>query len=238
MHVHFLGDRQQLDQLLPPGLGLQVGEVPIVSVIVDYGTEIEWLAGRGYNTLGVSFPVVFHGREDDVAGQFLVVLWESMCDPILTGRDELGYPKLYCDLPEPRIHGGRIHSTASWMGFRFCDIELKNLAQSTAEEAISALDRVGGDGVLMHKYIPRTGEWGTAEISYITMTPSSGGHERIEEVWRGAGTVEFHQATWEDMPTQFHIVNALRNLEVKEYLDAWMIKTVGGKDLRDQRILR
>ena len=40
------------------------------------------------------------------------------------------------------------------------------------------------------------------------------------------------------MPTMFHIANALHNLEVKEYLGAMMVKTVGGKDLSDQRILR
>jgi hypothetical protein len=230
--------KRELEELLPPGFGLEVGEEPVVSVTADYGTEIEWLAGRGYNTLGVSFPVVLRGQEDQATGEFLTVLWENMCDPILTGRDELGFPKLYCELPEPRILAAEIHCFASWMGFRFADIRFKNLVRSSAEEVSSTLGKLSGDGILMHKYIPKTGEWGTAEISYITMTPSSGGNERIEEVWRGEGAVEFHQATWEDMPTQFHIVNVLRNLEVKQYLDAWMIKTVGGRDLSDQRILR
>jgi hypothetical protein len=57
-------------------------------------------------------------------------------------------------------------------------------------------------------------------------------------MWRGEGTVQFHEASWEDMPTMFHIANALHNLEVKEYLGAMMVKTVGGKDLSDQRILQ
>ena len=33
--------------------------------------EIEWLAGRGYNTLGVSFPVVFNGEVDRATGSLI-----------------------------------------------------------------------------------------------------------------------------------------------------------------------
>ena len=32
---------------------------------------------------------------------FLVVLWENLTDPILTGREELGFSKIYCEIPEP-----------------------------------------------------------------------------------------------------------------------------------------
>ena len=52
------------------------------------------------------------------------------------------------------------------------------------------------------------------------------------------GTVQFHRAIWEDLPTMFHIVNAFHELEIQEYRGASMTKTVGGKDLSDQRILR
>jgi hypothetical protein len=74
-------------------------------------------------------------------------------------------------------------------------------------------------------------------VSYLTFTPAGGGHGRLVEAWKGQGTIEFHHAKWEDMPTQFHIVNALQALEIDEYLDAWVVKSVGGKDLSDQRIL-
>ena len=57
-------------------------------------------------------------------------------------------------------------------------------------------------------------------------------------MWEGEGTVEFHRARWEDMPTQYTIVNAFADLEIKKFLGASITKTVGGKDLSDQRILR
>ena len=57
-------------------------------------------------------------------------------------------------------------------------------------------------------------------------------------MWRGEGKVQFHEATWEDLPTMFRIVNVFHNLEILEYRGAVMSKSVGGKDLSDQRILR
>ena len=60
----------------------------------------------------------------------------------------------------------------------------------------------------------------------------------LQEHWRGEGTVEFHKARWEDLPTQYNIVNAFHELEVKEWRGASIVKSVGGKDLSDQRILR
>ena len=234
--VSFLTNREQLDELLPEGL--ELGAEPVVTISASYIKEIEWLAGRGYNTLGVSFPAIFNGEEDHVSGSLLTVLWENLADPILTGRDELGFSKIYCELPEPRVCQGQTHCIASWMGFKFLDLRIKNLTQMSSEEVAESLGNRRGDGTLHYKYIPRTGEWGKPDISYFALTPSGDSNAVIKEMWRGEGTVQFHEASWEDMPTMFHIANALHNLEVKEYLGAMMVKTVGGKDLSDQRILR
>ena len=59
--VSFLSDPDQLEALLPENFAL-AGE-PVVTVSATYMKEIEWLAGRGYNTLGVSFPAEFKGKK-------------------------------------------------------------------------------------------------------------------------------------------------------------------------------
>jgi hypothetical protein len=94
------------------------------------------------------------------------------------------------------------------------------------------------DGTLHYKYIPRTGEWGKSDVEYAVLTPSGNSNAVVQEVWFGEGSVQFHKATWEDMPTQFNIVNAFHSLEIKEYRGASIVKTIGGKDLSDQRILQ
>ena len=75
LSVTFLGKREQMQKLLPPGFAIN-GE-PIVTVTMTYYTEIAWLAGRGYNTLGVSFPVTFTGKQDKATGTFLLILWRT-----------------------------------------------------------------------------------------------------------------------------------------------------------------
>ena len=235
MSVSFLTNREQLEAFLPEGFELE--SPPVVTVEASYMTEIEWLAGRGYNTLGVSFPAVFNGKKDYAVGRFLTVLWENLTDPILTGREELGFSKIYCELPEPRTINGQTHCIASWMGFKFLDLKLWNMHQQSLEDA-NATPRPRSDGTLHYKYMPRTGEWGTPDIAYAVLTPSGNSHAVVQEVWRGEGSVQFHKATWEDLPTQVNIVNAFHGLEIKEARGASIVKSVGGKDLSDQRILQ
>lgn len=234
--VSFLTDPAQLKPLLPPAFSL-AGE-PVVSVAVTYMTEIEWLAGRGYNTLGVSFPATFRGERDTATGSFLTVLWENLTDPIITGREELGFAKIYCELPEPTVLAGEWHATASWLGFRFLDIHAGNLVQQTPAEIAALTQNATGDGILHYKYMPRTGEWGTADVAYACLTPAATPNRVVNERWAGTGRVHFHSARWEDMPTQYNIVNTFAGLEILELRGASVTKSVGGKDLSDQRILR
>jgi len=239
IEVRFLTDRDKLTRLLPEGFS--VGAEPVVTVFASYTTEIEWLAGRGYNVLGVTFPAVFKGKQDRASGEFLLVLWENLTDPILTGREELGFSKIYADLPEPRVYQGQTHAIASWMGFKFLDLTLKNMTEVALNTRPTRQTNPEGEeltGLLHYKYIPKTGDWGAADVAYPVITPSGGGNGVTHQLWRGEGTVQFHKARWEDMPTQFSIVNAFAELPIKQYRGATISVSSGGKDLSDQRILR
>lgn len=230
LRVSFLSNAKQLEALLPPGFTLH-GE-PVVTVFASYMKEIEWLAGRGYNVLGVTVPAKFSGQNDQVVGPFLTVLWENLADPIITGREELGFSKIYCELPEIRITGDSASSSASWLGFHFLDINVNNLKPRTEPAA-------GGhvDGQLHYKYMPRTGEWGTADVEYAVITPAEGSNAVVQEDLVGDGSLKWNPARWEDLPTFYQVVNALADLEVKEFISGGLTRSVGGKDLGDQRIL-
>lgn len=234
--VSFLSDAEQLSALLPAGFSL-AGE-PVVSVSASYTTEIEWLAGRGYNMLGVRIPATFRGDRDEVSGSFLCVLWENLADPILTGRDELGVPKIWCELPEPIEEDGVTRISASWLGHRFLDLAVKDPVELSREEISDRQSAQRGAGDLHLKYIPRSGDWGEADACYVTHIPAATPNKKILQQWSGSGELCFHHARWEDMPTQYNIVNALADLQVKEYRAASIAKTLGGKDLGDVRILR
>src|SRR6185436_15777701 len=131
-----------------------------------------------------------------------------------------------CDLPEPRIHNGVTHSTASWMGFKFMDMTISNLTPATPPRAEST-NAPPEDGLLHYKYLPRTGAWGEADVAYVTLTPTAALQRAEQGAWCGQGAVHFHRATWEDLPTQYTIVNAIHQLEIKEYRSANVVKSVG-----------
>ena len=236
--VSFLTNASQLQKLLPPRFEL-AGE-PVVTVFETFMKEIDWLAGRGYNVLGVTFPVIYNGTKDRATGPFLTVLWENLTDPILTGREQLGFSKIFCDLPEPNVCRGETHCTASWMGFRFLDLKLNNFKEIDPGESNSIFDESEEKllrGTIHYKYMPRTGDWGKADSEYAVLSPEPEKPSPPEKLFTATGEVNFHKARWEDLPTQHMIVNTLHELEIIEYRGARMENRIGSGDLGDQRIL-
>ncbi|WP_198293733.1 acetoacetate decarboxylase family protein [Bradyrhizobium sp. WSM2793] len=233
--VSFLTDRDHLNHLLPPGFSL-TGD-PIVTVEFRVLSELPWLAGRGYSILKVNFPAAYNGEREKAVGSFCSVLWENLADPILSGREELGFAKLWCELPPPRVMGDRVTCTASWLGHEFAILELTDLTE--AEPRIPAYPGLGehpSDGTLHYKYIPQTGEWGKAAVAHACLTPPAG-NPIVERLRVGKGRVNFRPATWEQMPTQFHIVQALSALPILEQREAWCVEIRGDSDLSQQRPL-
>jgi hypothetical protein len=226
----FLTDPAVLEQHLPEGFTL-AGEA-VVTVEFHYITDIDWLAGRGYTMINVGWPATFTGSRDRATGQFLAVVWENLADPIITGRCEIGQPKLYAEISEPRRWGGVQSCTAGWMGFRFLELEASQLQETASKQRGAA-----SDGTLMLKYKPRTGAWGETDLCEVTLTPADDPDNHIEQRQTGAGTLRFHKASWSDLPTMHHVVNALAGLPVIEARGGSVVLSRGGKSLRDQRVL-
>ena len=171
VEISFLTNAEQLQPLLAPGFAFS-GE-PDVTVFEKFMKEIDWFTGRGYNVLGVNIPVSHEEEIDGGAGPLLPVLWENLADPILTGREQLEFSKIYCELPEPVVDRGQTHCTASWMGFRFLDLSLDNMKAVSPEDVMRPGPPYSDgllSGVLHYKYIPRTGEWGEADAAYTRVS--------------------------------------------------------------------
>ena len=220
-------EANRLARMLPEGFEL-CGAPRLTVSIINLG-GIGWLAGRGYNILMVRFPAVWAGQQR-LEGDFVPVVWESMADPILTGRDELGWCKINAEIPDLRYQGARCQASAAWDGYRFFEAEA------------DALEPAGPSGeaprpMLFQKYVPRTGDWGTADVSYATATGEEPAAETIS-VECGVGRFAFRTARWEDMPTQYPIVNALASLPLGDFGPAMLQRTSGGGDASSQRILK
>ncbi|MEZ5811021.1 MAG: acetoacetate decarboxylase family protein [Rhizobiaceae bacterium] len=220
--VRFRSDPDQLDALLPEGFNL-FGE-PNVTVNAMYMTGVEWLAGRGYNMLSVEIPAEFVGEKDHVRGPFQLVIWENLADPIITGREDVGFSKIYGEIPPPRFRPNLTHCSAGWLGFRFMDMKIHDLVDAPADES-----EPQHDGTLHLKYIPRTEDWGQADVNYpVLMTREANGKNvKLVERKIGRGSVTFHHAEWEDLPTFYPVVNTLAALKQHEVINATKTRTVG-----------
>ena len=231
----FLTDAAKLDALLPPGFSL-AGE-PVVTVEFHVLSELEWLAGRGYSMLHVRFPATFQGTRDRATGSFLSVLWENLADPILSGREELGFAKLWCELPPPRLFRDKVACAASWLSHQFLELEVSALGDAPfAAPPLPGLKGIRSDGTLHYKYIPATQAWGQAAVQHACLSPA-GAKVRVERLSIGRGRVRFLPTSWEQMPTQFHVVSALAGLPQLEQREGWVMETRGASDLSEQRVL-
>jgi hypothetical protein len=118
------------------------------------------------------------------------------------------------------------------MGFRFLEFEVSQLQDTDPVRPSAA-----SDGTLMLKYVPRTGAWGEADLCQVTLTPADDPDNKIEQRQTGASSVRFHKADWSDLPTMYHVVNALAALPVIEARGGTVTCSRGGKPYRDQRVL-
>jgi Acetoacetate decarboxylase (ADC) len=213
--VTALTEATQLEALLPPDCALD-GE-PLVTMTMTLMSNIGWLAGRGYTILNVGFRIAHHSKSQGrLVGHFTPVCWENLADPIMTGREELGFSKIYADMPAPVIIGDSYSGSAGWLGFRFFEMEASDLEEAPLSAS------AGPEGSFHYKFVPRTAALGTADAEYLEYAPRStiSGNMRLVRKLAGKGRFRFHTARWEDVPFQYPIINALAALPVKEYRGA------------------
>ena len=236
MRVAYRTDPAKLEALLPPGFELR-GE-PVVNVNCAWFRNLYWLGWRGYGILTMNFPATFRGKEETIEGSFCPVLWEGRPDAILTGREELGFSKLFAEFPEIAWDKdkGTASCSASWLDFKFFDIALEGLVEQSNPEKILPESGKGGGPQLYYKYMPRTSPNGIegADVSCVTTGApkgSSAANIVMDDFeyrrWTGTGSVTWHKATWEQLPLTAHIVNAIADLDILEVTEVEMVSFAG-----------
>jgi hypothetical protein len=220
--VRYLTDKAKLEACLPEGFSVW-GE-PVLTVEITYMNELAWLAGGGYNMGDVKFQAVYQSKDGPIHGTMVMVRWEDLADPILSGREELGHNKLFCDIPPLQGNAGRFHTRLAWRNFQFLKIELSNL-----EDAPVPAPNPQHKGLLSYKYVPATGGWGeaTPDAAYATLTPPAWGGKTLK-FQKGEGKIEWARPSFEDLPTQYTIVNGFAAFPILEWRGAYRMQMEGG----------
>lgn len=213
--VAFETEPEALGAYLPAPF--EVDDHAVVTVTYACNRNVDWLAGHGYNLIAVNAAAVYKGDQEERRGQYTLVMWENLADPILTGRELQGIPKIYADIPDHRVDNGVWHASASHFNHPIMDLKVENLRAPThAEiEAYSAAN-ADADNPMAWRFMPGISGFGTS-ISEPTLFPSE---HKITSTEVGDGRVNWQHLTWEQNPTQCHIVNALAELPVRHWLPA------------------
>ncbi|PIA91498.1 hypothetical protein CB0940_10034 [Cercospora beticola] len=203
--------------------------------------RMEWLGGSGYKHFGLYIHGVRYTKQDGstINGTYLPLLFENLTDPIISGRDELGFPKVYCAI-DVRRRKDSYHVRTSWQEATFGKFNLDDLESSDPGTTAKPASDGSNYGTLTYKYIPAVGEPGKADVAYAVVVP----HEEtakqmpseVTRVWESTRpSFEFDDLTPTDVPTLHHIVSTLKRMPVYEYVSGRIVEGLGVPDVSSAR---
>ena len=206
-----------LSDYLPEGFELLR---PELNMTYSQNREIDWMAGSSYNLIQISVPARFSGRRDQVAGQFVLVIWENKTAPILGGREQTGMPKIYADIEDLHKFQEKHFTNASYEGNTFLGLEMMGAMPVEGQQLAEMKTLTAEMKPFGWRYIPRVGGPG-ADLSQPILYPQN---FELDRAWMGRGTVYWTQLKPEQNPSQWHIIKALAELPVIEMAPVTMFK--------------
>lgn len=223
-------DEKKLSALLPEGFVLADNLLIVEAVTLS---NLPWLAGRGYEMLMVSTPVVYTAGGVQHRGRLELVSWEDRPDAIISGREELGWNKIYADTMDRHTtnDGKSIRYTVAWGGTTFFELS------ATLGRGVASLGEWRSGPLMHYRVFPRTGDWGTLEVEQVTAHAAGAPVTSLRQLRPAEASFKFIPSTFEQLPTLVHIVNKLADLTTGEVVDAGQARTATWGDVRDIKII-
>ncbi|EJP62364.1 FAD binding domain protein [Beauveria bassiana ARSEF 2860] len=227
--IKFKTSRTLLQNLLPnSSFSFQSPDsVAFASYVHTSLQNLDWLGGKGYDYVAFLLHGIVYRKKDGstVTGSFVAVMWENLTDPILTGREELGCPKLFCDIGVQQNASSYLME-ASWAGGApFLKLQMEGMRDKQVSEA-------GDDGALFfYKYIPATGRPGVADVAYPVCVPNPICRTINRVQTARTANVIFDALNEERLPTLNHIVGRLAEIPLFELAEATVAEGVDVQDL-------
>ncbi|KAF2111908.1 FAD binding domain-containing protein [Lophiotrema nucula] len=239
--IKFKTSRTVLQNLFPPGRRgwrfKHPGTIAYASFSQTTLNGMHWLGGSGYHHIGLYIHGVEYEKKDGsvVSGSYLPILFESLTDPIVSGREELGMPKLYTSVDiYRRSKSYRVRT--GWQGALWGEFHLDNLAEVDPSTDQGAISGEADDGILAYKYIPKSGSQNKGiaaeehvvwdEFKAATTTP------RPRKIYKaGKAKFQIDALNWEELPTLHHIISRLAELPVYEIMGGKVVEGTGVPDV-------
>jgi hypothetical protein len=234
----FRTSRTYLQTLFPsPAFSfISPGTVAEATFRVDTLANLGWLGGGGYNILGLYMHGVQYAKKDGtkIYGTYLPVLFESLADPITTGREEVGFPKLFCDI-EVHDKACSTQVVCSWRGAKFATLEWEDMVevpdQPDGDTATNHLP--AEEGLFVYRYVPAVGKKGEADAEYpVFIGKDSEVTSTVTRTLKAkTAKVTIESRDWAALPTLHHIAEALSEVPIYSVLEAKVEEGLGVDDL-------
>ncbi|KAL4945232.1 hypothetical protein BDV06DRAFT_231397 [Aspergillus oleicola] len=204
---------------------------------------MDWLGGGGYRHMGLYIDGVQYKAADGqvYSGTYLPILFESLTDPIVSGREELGMPKLYSAL-DANSRKDSFYLNASWQGAVWGRFTWEGLEDEDPNARSGPGDSGVNGGLLLHRYVPQVGadRKGEAEAEYPVFVPNADESKvlvsRVNRVRKAQkASFEIDGLSWEALPTLHHIIARLAEIPVDEILSAKIVEGEGVPDVSEAR---
>jgi 2-polyprenyl-6-methoxyphenol hydroxylase-like FAD-dependent oxidoreductase len=242
--IKFKTSRTVLQNLFPPGRQgwrfKSPGTVAYASFSQTTLNKMEWLGGSGYKHIGLYIHgVEYVGKEGIVSGSYMPILFESLTDPIVSGREELGMPKLYTSVDVYR-RSSSYRIRTGWEGAFWGDFLLEGLEEVLVGSELGGISGEADNGILAYRYLPKAGfdnKGVAADESVIwdafadaTTTP------RPQKIYKASkASFKIDALDWEQLPTLHHVISRLGELPVYEIIGAKVVEGVGVPDVSTAR---
>jgi acetoacetate decarboxylase len=213
--------------------------IAVASFSVETLSNMAWLGGGGYDLLGfyIHGVCVKDSNGKVRKGVYCPLMLENLTDPIITGREELGVPKLYSDIDIVE-HGSDISVQIGWRGSTYAEFSWKNLRRKGREDAVNTEEHAS-EGLLVHKYMP-SHKISEPICENDVLLNKSGTTSSIlsQRVSVPADTgIKIEDLGVEHLPTLHHIVSRLAELPVLEVLGGSVTEYQGVTDFSEVEIL-
>lgn len=247
--VRFKSSRTYLQKLLPPGFAFtSPGTLASASIICTTLHSMTWLGGGGYSHLGLYVHGVNYTKRDGskIYGSFLPILFENLTDPIVTGRAEIGMPKLFADIDiQQQNNGTGCDISISWRGAEFGKLAISDLTKEQAaangvehseppQKGSSPLVEPPEEGLFLYRQVPAVGEPGKVDAEYPVLVPKpepAPDADPPEVFVTKTASLDFQARDWQSLPTLHYIAKGLAEMPIYGVEEAKLTKAFGVDDV-------
>ena len=183
---------------------------PVVNVQYSNCRRVDWMSQGEYRILQFAVPVAYLGNDEGLTGLYPLVLWEDKAEPILTGRENTGMPKMFADISIERCWESHWFIRASHEGSTFVKFDFWD-GEAVGAEEILAMNQANPSGnAFGWRYIPNVSGGGAA-LSHAVLYPAA---SQVHEMWRGKATITWTGFEYWDNIIQASIIEKLSSLPI------------------------